>query len=57
MLRLDEYERLMAMHNVEHVLGVQCAFGALAAKLTSLFTCNISFIDMPSTCTHTPTTW
>ena len=48
MLTLDEYVALLELPGVKHVVGAQCPFGGLAAKLTSWVYNIVDLSDMPT---------
>jgi hypothetical protein len=56
-LRLDEYQSLLCTQGVQHVIGVQCPFGALSSKPTSWVSHQVDMTDMPRECTHGKRTW
>ncbi len=56
-LRLDEYQNLMSNSAVEHVIGVQCPFGAISTKPTSWVSHRVSMSDMPQECQHAKRPW
>jgi hypothetical protein len=57
MLTLDEFQQIVLQPGVAHVIGLQCPFGARAAKATSWVSFGCSFAGMPTSCPHPLRLW
>ena len=57
MAHLDEFSALLKMDGVQHMIGVQCPFGAQSSKPTSWIYYRKLLEGMPTKCEHQKRTW
>ena len=57
MAHLDEFRALLKMDGVQHMIGVQCPFGAQSSKPTSWIYYRMELEGMPTKCSHQKRTW
>lgn len=57
MAHLDEYVALLKKPGVEHVIGLQCPFGAQSSKPTSWIHYSMELEDMPTVCNNQKRSW